>query len=577
MARRSRAIVETARPKYRVWRIAIYIRLSKEDMRCLDESESVTNQRQIIEDHIAGFNDGDEYIIVDEYVDDGISGTTDDEREDFQRMLSDIKRGRVNCVIVKDLARSFRNYSDQGYYLDDWFPRYNVRFISLYHQPLDSYKEPQNMRSIAVPIQGVLNENHCAETSDKVREVFDMKRRNGEHIGSFAAYGYIKDPNDKNALVVDGEAAEVVREIFTKFLDGMSKNAIVHYLNEHGVLSPAAYKRERLGLKYQNPSIDPAKRPLWCAVTITVILKNRMYCGDMVQGRYRMKSYKVHVQEVVPEDEWYIVENTHEAIIDRETFALVQELRQHRRRPTKSGIVSMFSGLLYCADCGEKLYYSVTNNYKREQAYFFCSAYRKNSDICSAHYIREKVVEQLVLESMQRVLWYVQSYEKLFAQRQLEEFGEKQKKELAEKRRELDKAKLRVREIDGIIQKLYEDNATGKISDERFATMSVSLENEQSELKDRIPALENELENAKIKTEGLQRFIDKAKQVTRLESRPNWYTNLLRKSWYPHPNTRTASAVRKLKSTTTALVSSESRQQKKWKNTSKNTSAKSLS
>ncbi len=153
-----------------------------------------------------------------------------------------------------------------------------------------------------------------------------------------------------------------------------------------------------------------------------------------------------------------------------------------------------------------------------------------------------------MLESMQRVLWYVQSYEKLFAQRQLEEFGEKQKKELAEKRRELDKAKLRVREIDAIIQKLYEDNATGKISDERFATMSVSLENEQSELKDRIPALENELENAKIKTEGLQRFIEKQNRLPVWNpSRPNWYTNLLRKSWYPHPNTRTASAVRSLK------------------------------
>ena len=178
----------------------------------------------------------------------------------------------------------------------------------------------------------------------------------------------------------------------------------------------------------------------------------------------------------------------------------------------------MFSGLLYCADCGEKLYYSVTNNSKREQAYFFCSAYRKNSEVCSAHYIQEKVVEQLVLESMQRVLWYIQSYEKLFAQRQLEEFGEKQKKVLAEKRRKLDKAKLRVQEIHAIIQKLYEDNATGKISDEHFATMSMFLENEQSELRDRIPALENELENAKIKTEGLQRFIDKAKQVTRPNS-----------------------------------------------------------
>lgn len=176
----------------------------------------------------------------------------------------------------------------------------------------------------------------------------------------------------------------------------------------------------------------------------------------------------------------------------------------------------MFSGLLYCADCGEKLYYSVTNNYSREQAYFFCSAYRKNSDVCSAHYIREKVIENLVLDSLQRVLWYVQSYEKLFAQRQMEDFGEKRKKELSQKRRELEKSKRRISEIDGIIQKLYEDNATGKISDERFATMAMSLEDEQSKLRASIPQMESELETAVSQTEGLQKFIDKAKKVTQL-------------------------------------------------------------
>ena len=176
----------------------------------------------------------------------------------------------------------------------------------------------------------------------------------------------------------------------------------------------------------------------------------------------------------------------------------------------------MFSGLLYCADRGEKLYYSVTGNYKREQANFFCSSYRKNSDICSAHYIREKVIESLVLESMQRVLWYVQSCEKLFAQKQLENFGERKKAELAEKRRELNKANRRIREIDSIIQKLYEDNATEKINDDRFATMSMSLENEQENLKASVPKLESELENAQIATEGLQHFIDKAKKVTQL-------------------------------------------------------------
>lgn len=176
----------------------------------------------------------------------------------------------------------------------------------------------------------------------------------------------------------------------------------------------------------------------------------------------------------------------------------------------------MFSGLLYCADCGEKLYYSVTNNYKREQAYFFCSVYRKNSSVCSAHYIRERVVETLVLESLQRVLWYVQSYEKVFAQQKLEEFGTAQKKELAEKRRELDRSKRRIVEIDGVIQKLYEDSVSGKISDDRFATMSMSLEAEQADLKAKLPELESELENAKVQTADLQRFIDRTKQVTQL-------------------------------------------------------------
>ena len=488
MARRSRAVVETVKAKFRVWRIAIYIRLSKEDARCLDESESVTNQRQIIEDHIAGFNDGDEYIIVDEYVDDGISGTTDDERDDFQRMLSDIKRGRVNCVIVKDLARSFRNYSDQGYYLDDWFPRYNVRFISLYHQPLDSYKEPQNMRSIAVPIQGVLNENHCAETSDKVREVFDMKRRNGEHIGSFAAYGYIKDPNDKNALVVDEEAAAVVRDIFNKYLDGMSKNAIVHYLNDHGILSPAAYKRERLGLKYQNPSVDPAKPSLWCAQSITTILKNRMYCGDMVQGRYRMKSYKVHVQEVVPEDEWYIVENTHEAIIDRETFDKVQALLQRDTRTSPKGReVHLFSGFLKCADCGRAITRSVGNN---NNVYYACSTYKNRSrTACTMHSIKHNRLEAAVLFAVQQQIHLAVSYSEMIARINTAPVKKSQSIRLEEliaaKERELAK-------ISRYKQSLYQDWKDGEITQQDYRDMKADYERQTIALTDVLARLNAE-------------------------------------------------------------------------------------
>ena len=499
MARKSRTITEAIKQKFRVWRIAIYIRLSKEDARGFDESESVSNQRAIIEEHIASFNDGDEYIIVDEYVDDGISGTTDDEREDFQRMLSDIKKGRINCVIVKDLARSFRNYSDQGYYLDDWFPRFNVRFISLFHQPLDSYKEPQNMRSIAVPIQGVLNENHCAETSDKVREVFDMKRRNGEHIGSFAAYGYIKDPNDKNALVIDEEAAEVVRDIFTKFLDGMSKNAIVHYLNEHGVLSPAAYKRERLGLKYQNPSIDPAKRPLWGAVTITSILKNRMYCGDMVQGRYRVKSYKIHVQEVVPEDEWYIVENTHEAIIDRDTFDKVQRLllRDTRTAPQKKQIY-LFSGFLRCADCGK----AMTRSKVGGTVYYYCRTYKNQSkSACTKHTIKHNRLEVAVLYAIQQQVYLAVDYTKTIERINRAPLVKSQSKKLADaieqKERELAK-------IARYKQAIYQDWKDGEITHSDYRHMKEDYEEQAealNEVIEKLRAEQAELENG-IDTEN---------------------------------------------------------------------------
>ena len=499
MARKSRAEIEAVKAKFRVWRIAIYIRLSKEDARCLDESESVTNQRAIIEDHIAGFNDGDEYIIVDEYVDDGISGTTDDERDDFQRMLSDIKRGRVNCVIVKDLARSFRNYSDQGYYLDDWFPRYNVRFISLFHQPLDSYKEPQNMRSIAVPIQGVLNENHCAETSDKVREVFDMKLRSGEHIGSFAAYGYLKDPKDKNALVVDEEAAGVVRDIFQMFLDGMSKNAIVRHLNDHGVLCPAAYKRERLGLKYQNPSLDPGKHPLWCAMTVSNILKNRMYCGDMVQGRYRMKSYKVHVQEVVPQDEWYIVENTHEAIIDRETFDKAQRLllRDTRTGPQQKKLYP-FSGFLKCADCGKAMTRSKVGN----AVYYYCRTYKDQSkSACTKHTIKHIQLEAAVLYAIQQQVYLAVDFSKTIEQINKAPLVKSQSKKLH------DAIEQKERELAKIVrykQAIYQDWKDGELTHSDYRHMKEDYEQQAEALNqvlERLREEQRELENG-IDTEN---------------------------------------------------------------------------
>ena len=480
--------------------MGIYIRLSKEDMRGNNESESITNQRSIIEEHIAHFDDGDVYNVVREYVDDGFSGTTDD-RNGFQEMLHDIEDGLINCVIVKDLARSFRNYSDQGYYLDDWFPRHDVRFISLFHQALDTYKDRYNMRNIMIPIQGVLNENHCAETSAKIREVFDMKRSKGEYIGGFGPYGYIRNPENKHQLVVDPEAADVVKDIFQKYLGGMSKSGIIHYLNEHGVLCPSSYKKEKLGMKYSNPQVDSnieeGKAVLWSIVSINHILRNRVYCGDMVQGRQRMKSYKIHVLEDVPEDEWFIVENTHEAIIDHETFEKVQTLLNRNTR-TKPGerSVYLFSGFLRCNDCGKGMVRSKLRSY----IYYYCRTYKSQSKVaCTKHMIRHDALEKAVLFAIQQQIYLSIEYEKtLNLIRQLPCATSKiqrLEKILTSKIAEVEHFKHYKREI-------YQDWKDGELDLDDYREMRIEYENRITETEKIIERIKNELENDS--TERLQ-------------------------------------------------------------------------
>ena len=247
------------------WRLGKYIRLSKEDLlRGRDESNSVVNQRRLLEQyhqaHLDEFYEGAE---ADVYVDDGKTGT-DTNREDFQRLLSDISSGRINCVIVKDLSRLSRNYTDAGNLIENLFVRLNVRFISL-AEGVDSYRNPDSVSNIIVPITNVMNDQYCYQTSKKIRQVFDMKRRNGEFIGSYAPYGYVKDPGDKHALLVDPEAAEVVKSIFSMFLSGMNKRGITYYLNDHGVLCPTAYKKQQ-GLKYNAPNAQ--SNPMWSTITI---------------------------------------------------------------------------------------------------------------------------------------------------------------------------------------------------------------------------------------------------------------------------------------------------------------------
>ena len=481
---------------------ALYCRLSRDDEQ-EGTSGSIKNQQSILEKYAK--DNGFKNTRV--FVDDGWSGTTF-ARPAFTEIMELAEKGMIGTLIVKDHSRLGRNRLVVGQLLEEGFDSLGVRYIAIMDN-IDTAKDISDL----VPMQDLFNEWHAKNTSQKVRNVFKNKGMSGVPLTTNPPFGYMKNPDNTKEWIVDEEAAKTVRQIFTLCVEGLGPTQIAKRLKAAKVPTPTEYWIS-IG---RNCSKPPAVPYNWCADTVANILSKQEYCGDTVNFRSTTKSFKNKIKIERPQEEWKIFPNTHQAIINREVFELVQELRQHRRRPTKSGIVSWFSGLLYCADCEEKLYYSVTNNYKREQAYFFCSSFRKNSDECSAHYIREKVVMENVLESMRRILLNVQAFEKEFARKQMECYSEDKKRELAEKRRELNKAKKRITEIDGLIQKLYEDNAIGKISDERYATLSISYEEEQRGLKAALPDMETYLETETDKTESLQRFIDKVKRITEIK------------------------------------------------------------
>lgn len=481
---------------------ALYCRLSRDDEQ-EGTSGSIKNQQSILEKYAK--DNGFKNTRV--FIDDGWSGTTF-ARPAFTEIMELAEKGMIGTLIVKDHSRLGRNRLVVGQLLEEDFDSLGVRYIAI----MDNIDTAKGISDL-VPMQDLFNEWHAKNTSQKVRNVFKNKGMSGVLLTTNPPFGYMKNPDVKKEWIIDEEAAKTVRQIFALCVEGLGPTQIAKRLKATKVLTPTEYWNS-IG---RNCSKPPTVLYNWCSATVADILAKQEYCGDTVNFRSTTKSFKNKTKIERPQEEWKIFPNTHPAIIDREVFELVQELRQHRRRPTKSGIVSWFSGLLYCADCGEKLYYSVTNNYKREQAYFFCSSFRKNSDECSAHYIREKVVMENALESMRRILLNVQAFEKKFARKQMECYSEDKKRELAEKRRELNKAKKRIAEIDGLIQKLYEDNAIGKISDERYATLSMSYEEEQRALKSALPDIENYLETETDKTESLQRFIEKVKRITEIK------------------------------------------------------------
>ena len=277
------------------------------------------------------------------------------------------------------------------------------------------------------------------------------------------------------------------------------------------VMTPTEYW-DSISRKSSKP---PSKPYNWSPAAVSNILSRQEYCGDTVNFRTKTKSFKNNKIIKNPTEDWFIFENTHPAIIDRETFAIVQQLRKHKRRPTRRGITSIFSGVIFCADCKRKLYYHTEYHKTNDPANFTCSSYVIDTDNCTAHYIRERAVKELVLENIQRVFLNIQAYEKEFARKQMDCYTDEKRKELAAKQRELNRIKKRIEEIDNLIIKIYEDNVSGKISDERFTAFSNRYEAEQQELKARIPDLENYLSSETNKSDNLQKFINKVKRITR--------------------------------------------------------------
>lgn len=375
------------------------------------ESNSITSQKTLLEEFIYEHED---LVVYDTYIDDGYTGT-DFDRPGFQRLLRDMQNGNINCVIVKDLSRLGRNYIEVGNYIEQIFPLFNIRFIAV-NDNVDSFQNPASTNTILIPFKNLINDEYCRDTSIKIRSALNGRKKKGEFVGAFPAYGYQKSKEDHHKLVIDKEAAKVVRNIFEwTAYEGLGKLAICHRLNDMGILNPTGYKKKKLNQNYYNGKIE-VRDNAWCPSTIRNILKNDIYIGNVTQGKRRVKSYKIHKVEKVPEEEWITIENMHEPIIEKELFEKVQNMNQKDTRVQKNGTLSMWAGILKCADCGRAMHKKYCKNKTGAvYEYYICGTYRKKSNqLCTKHTIKIEELEETVLKVIQMQLNMFLDIEKVF-------------------------------------------------------------------------------------------------------------------------------------------------------------------
>lgn len=482
---------------------ALYCRLSQDDGN-VGDSDSIVNQKKML----AEYAERNGYTPYQFYIDDGFSGTNF-ERPQFKQMIEDAKKGTVKRIICKDLSRFGRDYIKVGLYTEFIFPDKDIHFIAV-NDDVDSNVQKDNDLA---PFKNLFNEWYARDTSKKIKAVKKAKGLAGEHMSCVAPYGYRKNPDNPKEWLIDEESAEVVREIFRLCVDGYGPRRIANILTERKILIPSAYALEKGYAVRNNIPKNPCQ---WSSTVVVDVLERMDYLGHTVNFKTHRKSYKQKKKIENDKSEWKIFENTHEPIIDKSTFDIVQKIRANRKRPTKMGEMPMFSGILYCADCGKKLSFHRRANDPDTKHNFVCSNYRSDTHNCSMHYIRNVVVEQLVLENLREVVSYVKAYEDEFVQMVMDADIKQKSKELAKKKRVLSDKEKRYTQLDGLFQRIYEDNVSGKLSDERFVKLSQGYEAEQKDLQSEIEALRMELSQEEQQSVNVKSFLFTVKKYTEI-------------------------------------------------------------
>lgn len=483
---------------------ALYCRLSVDDEKKDAESNSITNQKQILLDYCQkqGFTN------TMFFVDDGISGTSF-ERGGFQQMQKMVEEGKICRVIVKDLSRFGREMVEAGRLTQIVYPSLGVTFISLHENVNSTTGEGMEM----LPFYNIFNEWYAAQTSKKIRAVWQSKAENGKRVSPTVPFGYVKDPDDKEKWLIDEPAAEVVRKIYALCLAGRGPSQIARQLEKEKILVPSAYYESVSRSHAQKVPTNPYS---WDQKTVVGIIENRQYTGCAVNFKSTTVSYKVHKKIHNATEDYQIIPNMQEPIISEEQWLRVQELRKHRRRPTATGRASLFSGLVYCPDCGAKLHFCAAKSLKRNQEFWRCSNYKDGRGTCQIHYIRDVVLERIVLEAISSLADFVKCHEPVFLYMLAKKTNAMRQKEHKRLEQAVEQGTKRIAEIDRLIEKVFEQNAIGVLSDERFSKMLQSYEKEQKALTQEVAESRQTLEEAKQKATDLRLLLRTLREMTEI-------------------------------------------------------------